>query len=207
MRVIITFTTVLAFISLLIKNWVYVYWSDFKNSKQVYVKFMELQNYNLNDQERAIADAEGHSEVKFKRIKFKKESYVSKWLLHLFSIEFLVEVLILTPHPLPYFEQEYTFKIIDMFATKSQLVDVHYMLGDFLFALMFLRFYFLIRTIMNFSVYSDMSSKKICKNNGFENNTAFCFKAMFQKNMGQTILMVSVISIMWLSYLLRIFEK
>lgn len=59
MRIIITFTTVLAFLSLLIKNWVYVYWSDFKNSKQVYVKYMELQNYNLNEEEKAKAVAEG----------------------------------------------------------------------------------------------------------------------------------------------------
>lgn len=66
-----------------------------------------------------------------------------------------------------------------MLGAKDQYVDVHYMLGDFLFALMFLRFYFILRTIMNFSIYSDLSSKKICKNNGFESNPAFCFKAMF----------------------------
>ena len=94
-----------------------------------------------------------------------------------------------------------------MLSSKDQLVDVHYMLGDFLFAFMFLRFYFILRTIMNFSIYSDLSSKKICKNNGFESNPSFCFKAMFQKNLGATILFVALISIMWLSYLLRIFEK
>jgi hypothetical protein len=95
------------------------------------------------------------------------------------SAEFLWEVLILIPHPLPYYEREYTVNIIDMFATKSKLVPVNYMLGDFLFALMFMRFYFILKTVMNFSMYSDLGSKKICKNNGFESNPAFCFKAMF----------------------------
>lgn len=123
------------------------------------------------------------------------------------SAEFLCETLILCIHPLPYYDEQYTFKIINMLSDKNKLVDVNYMLGDFLFAFMFLRFYFILKTIMNFSVYSDLSSKKICKNNGFESNPAFCFKAMFQKNLGATILFVAAISVMWLSYLLRIFEK
>ena len=58
-RIIITFTTALAILSLMIKNWVYVFWSDFQNSKQIYIKFMELQNYNMNEDERAKAVAEG----------------------------------------------------------------------------------------------------------------------------------------------------
>lgn len=79
-RIIITFTTALAILSLMIKNWVYVFWSDFQNSKQIYIKFMELQNYNLNEDERAKAVAEGQSDVQYKRIKFKKDSHARKWL-------------------------------------------------------------------------------------------------------------------------------
>lgn len=44
------------------------------------MKLMELQNYQLNDDEKAKAVAEGMADTKFKRIKFKKESHVSKWL-------------------------------------------------------------------------------------------------------------------------------
>lgn len=140
---------------------------------------MELQNYNLNEEERAKAVADGHAEITHKRIKFKKDSPFYKWMVKIFSTEFLVEVLILCIHPLPYYEKEYTVYVINMLTTKDAYVPVHYMLGDFLFAFMFLRFYFLIRTIMNFSTFSDLSSMKICKNNGFESNTSFCFKAMF----------------------------
>jgi hypothetical protein len=87
-----------------------------------------------------------------------KESNFSKWMKKLCTFEFLFEVLILVIHPLPYIEEEYTFKILNMLGSKDQLVDVKYMLSDFLFAFMFLRFYFVIRTIMNFSIYSDLNS-------------------------------------------------
>lgn len=62
-------------------------------------------------------------------------------------------MLLLAIHPFPYLEQEYTFYILNMLSSKDQYVPVKYMLGDFLFAFMFLRVYFLIRTIFNFSIY------------------------------------------------------
>ena len=123
------------------------------------------------------------------------------------SFEFFFEVLSLVIHPLPYIEKEYVFDIINMLGAKDQYVPVHYMLGDFLFAFMFLRCYFVIRTIMNFSTFSDLNSKKVCNKYGFESNTSFCFKALIQKNPGNTILITAVFSIAWLSYLLRIFER
>lgn len=94
-----------------------------------------------------------------------------------------------------------------MLLTKSTYVDVRYLLSDFLFAFMFMRVYFLIRTIMNFCPYSELYSKRVCKKYGFESDTAFCLKALIKKNTGSTILVISIISIMWLSYLLRIFER
>jgi len=94
-----------------------------------------------------------------------------------------------------------------MLATKSTYVEVKYMLGDFLFAFMFLRFYFVIRTLMNFSNVSDLSSKKICRKYNFESNISFAFKAFFKKNHSLTIFVLAFTSIMWLSYLLRIFER
>ena len=119
----------------------------------------------------------------------------------------MFEVLILVIHPLPYIDYEYEVLIINMLGLKNELVPVHYMLGDFLFAFMFMRCYFLLRTIMNFSVYSDLNSKKICSKHNFEQDTSFCFKALVQKRPGSTVAFIAVFSIMWLSYLLRIFEK
>jgi hypothetical protein len=94
-----------------------------------------------------------------------------------------------------------------MLGSKNEYVPVHYMLSDFLFAFMFLRFYFLIRTLMNFSVYSELYSKRVCAKYKFEASTSFCIKALITKSPGLTIFLTAMISIMWLSYLLRIFER
>ena len=59
-------------------------------------------------------------------------------------------------------EKAYNSKIIDMFATKSLYLDVTYVLSDFLFAFMFMRCFFLIRTLLNMSIYSDLYSKRVC---------------------------------------------
>ncbi len=58
-RVIITLTSLLSVFSLLIRNWTYVFWVDFKNAKALQVKFMELQDYNLNEAERERAGTDG----------------------------------------------------------------------------------------------------------------------------------------------------
>lgn len=49
-----------------------------------------------------------------------------------------------------------------MTASKSKYVECKYMLGDFLFAFMMLRCYFLVRTLMNWNLYSELESKRIC---------------------------------------------
>ncbi len=82
------------------------------------------------------------------------------------SWEFIFEFTILAIHPLPNYDAEYHFLIIDMLSTKSKLVPVTYNLSDFLFAFMFLRVYFLIRTLLNFTDFSDLYSKKICAKYG-----------------------------------------
>lgn len=119
----------------------------------------------------------------------------------------MFELLILVIHPFPYFEKVYTYYIIDMLSTKSMYVPVHYYLSDFLFAFMFLRFYYIIRTLMNFSIYSELYSKRVCSKYKVASGTSFCLKALITKTPGMFVLITFSLSIMWLSYLLRIFER
>jgi hypothetical protein len=65
-------------------------------------------------------------------------------------------------HPLPYYEQEYPVEMLDMLGTKTQQIEVKYMLGDFMFAIMLLRFYFLFRTLLNLNLFAELTSKRIC---------------------------------------------
>lgn len=124
----------------------------------------------------------------------------------LLSWEFFFEVGILLIHPLPY-DVEYTFYIIDMLGTKSKLVPVSYRQSDFLFALMFLRVYFLLKTLMNFTIYSDLYSRKVCSKYAVESNNSFYIKALYVKRPGMIITMICSISVLFLSYVLRIFER
>lgn len=81
------------------------------------------------------------------------------------------------------------------------------MVGDFLFAFMFLRVYFVVRTILNFCPYSALYAKKVCREHKVTPDIKFCIKALMKKQPGSTVAVAFVISVMWLSYLLRIFER
>lgn len=50
-RIIITICTGLALIALLIRNWLYIYWIDYKNPKLLAIRLMEIENKNWNEEE------------------------------------------------------------------------------------------------------------------------------------------------------------
>jgi hypothetical protein len=100
------------------------------------------------------------------------------------TVGFLAEVIVIAVHPFPYIEKLYIVPTLDMMDTKSVYLDIEYLLSDFLFAFMFLRVYFLIRTCMNYSVYNELFSRKICHQYGFDGNTSFCIKALVLKSPG-----------------------
>lgn len=81
------------------------------------------------------------------------------------------------------------------------------MLGDFLFAFMLFRLYFLVRTLLNLNLFSELTSKRICGKHQTASGLRFCIKALIEERPGLTMMLGAVISIMWLSYLLRIFER
>ena len=119
----------------------------------------------------------------------------------------MFELCLLAIHPFPYFEHDYITYILDMMMTKGAYVPTTFMLSDFLFAFMTLRVYFVIKSFLNMSLYSEIYSQKICKRYGIEANTAFYIKALLNKKPGLTVLFTAFISIMWSAYILRIFER
>jgi hypothetical protein len=94
-----------------------------------------------------------------------------------------------------------------MLSSKGKFIDVEYMLSDFLLAFMMLRFFFLARTLLNLNLFSELTSKRICGDHNVKPGPGFSFKALIIKRPTSSVLITSVISIMWLSYLLRIFER
>ena len=92
-------------------------------------------------------------------------------------MQFILEVLALAICPLPFYEQ-YVPMSYDFVARDGSIdsLTAYYMLSDLLMAFMFLRFFFLCRTVINFSIYTDAYSKKLCNSYGFISGVRFTIR-------------------------------
>ena len=71
---------------------------------------------------------------------------------------------------------------------------------------MVFRFYYLIRTILEFSIFQDIYSKQICEFYGFEANFKFTIKTYFFKKSEFSVSILFFSTVCILAYLLRLFE-
>lgn len=71
---------------------------------------------------------------------------------------------------------------------------------------MFIRLFFLLRSIQTYSVYSNTHSLKICRKFGLYPGFRFILRSMFVLNPTKTIMTLFCLSIVILTYSLRIFE-
>ena len=71
---------------------------------------------------------------------------------------------------------------------------------------MFVRVIFLIRTIFNYSTFTDLYSKRLCESYGFTANVRFTFKCLIIRNPGLTTFCTITVSTFMLAYFLRVFE-
>lgn len=65
---------------------------------------------------------------------------------------------------------------------------------------------FLIRTVINYSIFTDIYAKRLCDSYGFTANVRFTFKCMIIKSPGLTTFITIGISTFMLAYFLRVFE-
>lgn len=79
-------------------------------------------------------------------------------------------------------------------------------MGHFFLAVMFLRLFFLYRSVLNYSLYTDAYCKKLCSQNGFPNSMVFALKCLLATNPAFVTLLNFCLFTMIYSYLLRIFE-
>ena len=115
-------------------------------------------------------------------------------------MNFIFEVTLLMISPIPYYDRYITYE------DCKDGITVHYLLSEFLVAIMILRMYFLIRTFFNFSLYADAISKKICKNYGFEAGVRYTIKCLIIVNPEVTVLSFFFGSLFIGAYIVRIFE-
>lgn len=110
----------------------------------------------------------------------------------------LLELIINVIHPFPYFEFNFTGTLLGQ--------TIHYHIQTFFYALMFFKFYSVIRILAAYTSYSNNMSERYCEMFGSEADTAFALKAV-QKDAPFLILTFTFcVSSVILGILLRMFE-
>ena len=79
-------------------------------------------------------------------------------------------------------------------------------MGDWLLVIMFLRLFFMYRSFINYSIYTDAYSKKLCKAYGFTSGVRFSYKCQLENHPGTFVLTLFTSTVLILSYIIRIFE-
>ena len=117
---------------------------------------------------------------------------------------FFIETAILLIFPYPFYERIFSFDFISVDGKTTE--QVYYPLCHFLIVARFARLFFLVRSIFNFSLYTDAYSKKLCQSYGFTSEVRFTFKCLFATNPEKLVVIIFGSTIMILAYVLRIFE-
>ena len=117
---------------------------------------------------------------------------------------FVLECCILIVIPLPWYEHYWVMESINLESKDRQ--RIMYYLCDFIQVFMLLRLFFLARTIINYSVYTDAYSKKLCKSYGFTSGVRFALKVQCVMRPSYFVGSLFFTNIMVMSYILRVFE-
>ena len=123
----------------------------------------------------------------------------------LWSWSLVLEILLVFIQPIPYYDLEVSFYYLH--SSQDIIVRTVYTLGDFLYALMFLRLFLLVRTLFNYSKYTDAYAKRVCEHFGFTANTRFCFKCYIVRHPLLTVICTFIFTMTLLAFTLRVFER
>lgn len=105
--------------------------------------------------------------------------------------------------PIPIYDR---YVVCDYFTTRYGNIPVVYYLSDILFSFMFIRLFFIFRTLANYSVYTDPYSKTVCRKYGFDSSVRFAFKCYLINHPEWSVIIIFGTSVWLLSYILRIYE-
>lgn len=112
---------------------------------------------------------------------------------------FLIELLLQTTCPIPFYDMYISLEC------KSG-ITVHYFLSEFMLAVMAMRGFYILRSYVNYTLYTDHYSKKLCQQHGFSANIRYTLKVQLEKEPEKTVSFLFILFVVYYSYLLRIFE-
>ena len=111
----------------------------------------------------------------------------------------MFEIFILLINPIPFYESYVT-------VTAKKNIKVTYFLSEFLISFMVLRIYFILRTIFNYSIYSDSFSKQLCRTYNLKPGVFFTMKCYLINHPEVTVLSLLSFTIFVFSFVFRIYE-
>ena len=130
-------------------------------------------------------------------------SYQNMPKLHL---QFIFEFIILMFCPLPFYEKWVTQSFLTNEEQGGTSRTLSRFMSDYFFLAMFFRFIFFLRTAFDYSIYNDEYSKKICRHHNVSSGIRFTFKCFLNKYPVWTVFWLFFITILGISYMLRILE-
>lgn len=119
-----------------------------------------------------------------------------------FSKLIWLEILILLLCPIPYVECYLEAEYND----REKMVEMHQWLSDYIMCLMFMRIYFIIRAVFNYSIYSNSFSRNICKNHDFYPGFRFIFKSALSSMPELTVTLMFFVSTFIFAFILHVCE-
>ena len=121
-----------------------------------------------------------------------------------FSFSLLLEILLLCLFPWPFYDK--VIHLEDEYE-GDKIVTYKQFMSDFFLASMIFRLFFIYRSVLNYSLYTDAFSKKLCQKFGFPNNLSFALKCLFKLYPTWTAFINFIVSVLGYAYLVRIFEN
>lgn len=85
-------------------------------------------------------------------------------------------------------------------------ITVNYFLSEFMLCVMAMRGFYILRSVINYNMYTDHYSKKLCQQYGFNANIRYTIKVLLAKQPEKTVLFLFIMCVIYYSYMLRLFE-
>ncbi|TNV86875.1 hypothetical protein FGO68_gene8363 [Halteria grandinella] len=163
-----------------------------------YLAQWRLQSYKFLIIEMLMRPIDFNRQFQLQRLRSSSTFWRSK--------QFYIDMITIALHPLPFYDPSFVMTCINM-SDKTKFIDVEYKWSHVLLSLMFFRIMFLLRSILNYQMYTDQHAKKLLgENYGFSPDVRFTLKCMIQRNPESTVSMILLASLFIIAYLLRIFE-
>lgn len=121
------------------------------------------------------------------------------------SIRLLMDLLINLIMPYP--GLDFIIKIKELDRDKNEVVEIEYLLSDFIYLIIILRFIFLIRAAINYSIFSDNYAMEICKEHKIANNIRFAIKCLLKTHHIKVVMLFFCAGVIVCGFILRIIDR